>query len=156
MDKAEFLGDDGAALAEDAREGHRDAIEERESFLSALRESEGRQSLETQVTLVDGHSVSVSVTLNGAFIRRLSNIERAVESVDDDATISDVNDAALDVAEILGEVIVDDAYDKSTFVQVYESEGIEVLGNLLTKVFEGVKRERQRRRGAADGFRPQE
>jgi hypothetical protein len=76
--------------------------------------------------------------------------------VDDDTTVSDVNDAALDVAGILAEVIDSDAYDKSTFVQVYESEGIEVLGSLLSKVFEGVKRERQRRRGAADGFRPQE
>jgi hypothetical protein len=156
MDKAEFLGEDGAALADEARENHRDAIEERESFLSALREEEGADTLQTEVTLVAGHSVSVSVTLNGEFIRRLSKIEQTVDRVDDDTTVSDVNDAALDVAGILAEVIDSDAYDKSTFVQVYESEGIEVLGSLLSKVFEGVKRERQRRRGAADGFRPQE
>ncbi len=156
MDKADFLGDDGVALAEEARDGHRDAISERESFLSALRESEGADTLQTEVTLVAGHSVSVSVTLNGAFIRRLSKIEQTVDGMGDEASASDVNDAALEVAEILAEVIDTEGYDKSTFIQVYESEGLNVLGYLLSKVFEGVKRERERRRGAADGFRATE
>jgi hypothetical protein len=156
MDKSDILGDEGVALVDEAREGHQDAIDERESFLSALRESEGADSIDTQVALVGDHSVSVSVTLNGAFIRRLSQVEERVDAVEQDGRLSDVNDAALDVAEILADVIVDEAYDKGTFIQVYESEGIEVLGNLLTKVFEGVKRERERRRGAADGFRATE
>lgn len=157
MDKSDILGDEGAALVDEAREEHQDAIDERESFLSALRESEEVDSIDTQVSLVAGHSVSVGVVLNGEFIRRLSGIEERVDAVDEDeASISVINDVAMDVAGILGDVIQDDAYTKSTFVEVYESEGLDVLAQLMNRVFTGISEERKRRRGAADGFRATE
>jgi len=62
----------------------------------------------------------------------------------------------MDKSDILGDVIEDDAYTKSTFVEVYESEGLDVLAQLMNKVFSGISEERKRRRGAADGFRATE
>jgi hypothetical protein len=38
-------------------------------------------------------------------------------------------------------------------MEVYDSEGMEVLVGMMERVFEGINEERKRRMGAADGFR---
>jgi len=50
--------------------------------------------------------------------------------------------------------VIDDAdWHKSKFHAVYKKEGIHPLGVMLKRVFESLKTERERRQGAAEGFR---
>ena len=64
-----------------------------------------------------------------------------------------MSDTADDVAQLLADVTDDPALTKREFYGQYEAHGIDPLGVVLEEVMTALRDEKERREGAADGFR---
>ncbi len=153
-DKEEFLGVGGKELAEEARKEKQQADQEHQEFLDTVAEEEGAEILETSCNLIGEYVVPLKAKMNGELMDRLGRIDARLERLEsEDARAYELSDAADDAAQLLADLINDPEYHKELFYDVYEAEGLDALGTFIQTVFESLKEERKRRRGAADGFR---
>jgi len=142
-----------ADLATDAQQSFEANREEQTAFLDAVADDEGAEVLETTAT-IKGHSVPVSAKLNGEVMDRMGAIDDRLERIErEDARAYEVSEVADNVSQLLADVTDDAALTKREFYRQYEAHGIDPLGVVLEGVFEALKTERERKSGAADGFR---
>ena len=142
-----------ADLAQDAKESFEENREEQAAFLDAVADEEGAEVLETTAS-IKGHSVPVSARLNGDVMDAMGRIDSRLERIErKEARAYEVSDTADDVAQLLADVTDDPALTKREFYRQYEAHGIDPLGVVLEEVFKALKTEKERREGAADGFR---
>ena len=140
-------------LVEDATQEFEQSREEQAAFLDAVADEEGAEVLETTAS-IKGHSVPVSARLNGDVMDAMGRIDSRLERIErEEARAYEVSDTADDVAQLLADVTDDPALTKREFYRQYEAHGIDPLGVVLEEVFEALKTEKERREGAADGFR---
>lgn len=154
-DKSEIFDDDELAAIADSRESYQERRERQQDFLDTVSDESDTEVLETPCELADGHTVTVKAKLQGELIDKLGHVQERLESAEGDSRMYKVSDAADDASQLLDDVIVETAYDKDTFYTVYESEGLEALGEMLNKAFGALTDEQDRQSGAADGFRGQ-
>ena len=143
-----------AELVTEARERHEQRRAEQEAFLEAVADEEGAEVIETHVTLVEGFDVDVSVRLDGELDETLAEIEERTQT--ENPSASDVKFTAERAAGLLADAIDDDGYPRRLFIDTWHREGLAALGTMLKRVLEGVKAERERAHGVAEGFRPTE
>ena len=140
-------------LVEDASQEFEQSREEQAAFLDAVADEEGAEVLETTAS-IKGHSVPVSARLNGDVMDAMGRIDSRLERIErEEARAYEVSDTADDVAQLLADVTDDPALTKREFYRQYEAHGIDPLGVVLEEVFSALKTEKERREGAADGFR---
>ena len=140
-------------LVDDASQEFEQSREEQAAFLDAVADEEGAEVLETTAS-IKGHSVPVSARLNGDVMDAMGRIDSRLERIErEEARAYEVSDTADDVAQLLADVTDDPALTKREFYRQYEAHGIDPLGVVLEEVFEALKTEKERREGAADGFR---
>ncbi len=153
-DKEEFLGVGGKELAEEARKEKQQADQEHQEFLDTVAEEEGAEILETSCNLIGEYVVPLKATMNGELMDRLGRIDARLERLESgEGRAYEVSDAADDASQLLADVVDDPDYHKAKFYSVYEAEGLDALGTFIENVFDALKTERKRRRGAVDGFR---
>jgi len=151
-DNPDKLAADLALAAQDEYQAKR---AEQEAFLDAVADEEGAEELETTCTLVTDYTVPLKAKLNGDLMDRMGAIDDRLERLNaEEARAYEISQTADEVAQILDDVVADPDYTKELFYEVYQSEGLDALGALLETAFESLKAEEDRRRGAADGFRP--
>jgi len=156
MDSSELFGEDGASLIAEAGEVAQETRSKQSAFMDALRDSDDDDAFVVETELLPDFPITVSTRLDGHIIDRLGAIDRKLESVeDDDARAYIISETARDAASILADVIVDDEYDMSLFMNVYKQQGLEALGEFLQTVFTAVREAQEERRDAAESFRPQ-
>jgi hypothetical protein len=98
--------------------------------------------------------VPLKAKLSGDIMDRMGALEDRIERMEDgDARAYEIGETADNLSQLLADVIDDASWHKGKFYEVYESEGLEPLGVMTQRVFESLREERDRRRGAADGFR---
>jgi len=147
-------GMDVEELVEETNERYEEQQEAQEAFLETVAEEEGTETLETTVNLVGDYTAPVSAKLDGRLMDKLSHIDERLESIESgESRIYELSEVADDAAQLLADLIDDTEYNKETFYKVYEQEGLDVLGQFIETVFEGLENARERNRGAADGFR---
>ena len=140
-------------LVDDASQEFEQSREEQAAFLDAVADEEGAEVLETTAS-IKGHSVPVSARLNGDVMDAMGRIDSRLERIErEEARAYEVSDTADDVAQLLADVTDDPALTKREFYRQYEAHGIDPLGVVLEEVFKALKTEKERREGAADGFR---
>ena len=140
-------------LVDDASQEFEQSREEQAAFLDAVADEEGAEVLETTAS-IKGHSVPVSARLNGDVMDAMGRIDSRLERIErEEARAYEVSDTADDVAQLLADVTDDPALTKREFYRQYEAHGIDPLGVVLEEVFSALKTEKERREGAADGFR---
>ena len=140
-------------LVEDATQEFEQSREEQAAFLDAVADEEGAEVLETTAS-IKGHGVPVSARLNGDVMDAMGRIDSRLERIErEEARAYEVSDTADDVAQLLADVTDDPALTKREFYRQYEAHGIDPLGVVLEEVFSALKTEKERREGAADGFR---
>ena len=149
------LDQKAADLVQEAQRDYEQAREEQQEVLSAVAEEEGAEVLETQCNIAGDHTVPLKAKLNGKVLDQMSRLDARVERFEDgEARMYEVSETADETSQLLGDVIDDPAWDKDTFYGFYEKEGIGGLGTMLSRVFDSLIKERERRQGAAEGFRP--
>lgn len=141
-------------LLNKTRDRYQERKAEQEAFLEQVKEEDGAESISTHVTLVEGFDVDVTVTLDGELTDTLADIEERTERENPSAV--DVRQTAREAADLLADAVDDPAYPFELFLDVYETEGLPALGTMLKRVLEGVKAERERQQGTAEGFRASE
>ena len=140
-------------LVEDASQEFEQSREEQAAFLDAVADEEGAEVLETTAS-IKGHSVPVSARLNGDVMDAMGRIDSRLERIErEEARAYEVSDTADDVAQLLADVTDDPALTKREFYRQYEAHGIDPLGVVLEEVMTALRDEKERREGAADGFR---
>lgn len=151
------LADDAAELIQETNAEYEERRREQEEFLDTVSEEEGHEVLETQCTLIDGYTVTLEAKLNGEVMDRLGNIQARIERLEEadpeDKRVYDMGDAADEASQLLADLVAESEYDKALFYEVYRRENLVVLGELLSRAFEALKEERERREGVSDGFR---
>jgi len=154
MDSSELFGDDGARLISEAGDVAAETRERQQAFMDALRDSGGDDAMTVETELLPDFPITVSTRLDGDIIDRLGAIDKKLESVEDeDARAYVISDAARDAASILSDVIVDDEYSMSLFMNVYKQQGLEALGEFLQTVFTAVRDAQEERHEVAESFR---
>ena len=142
-----------ADLAQDAKESFKANREEQAAFLDAVADEEGAERLETTCT-IHGHTVGVSATLNGELMDAMSRIDNRLERLEnEEGRAYEFSETADDVCQLLSDVTDEPALTKSAFYATYSEHGLDPLGVILESVFESLQAERERKEGAADGFR---
>jgi len=151
-DKQDF--DEVAAdLALDAKESHEENLQEQEEFLDTVAEEEGAEVLETKCNIIGDYTVPLRAKLDGELMDAMGRIDARLERLqNEEGRAYEFSETADEVSQLLSDVIDDPEWHKSKFYAAYESEGLEPLGVMLQRAFESLKKERERRRGAADGF----
>lgn len=140
-----------AELVSKTREKHREHKAEQDAFLEAVKEEDGAEEIHTHVTLVEGFDVDVSVTLDGNLTDTLAEIEERTQA--DEPSAMDVRHTANKASGLLADAVDDPEYNRALFIETYRKEGLPALGKMLKRTLEGVKSERERQHGAAEGFR---
>ena len=150
----EQVGMSTEELIEQTQEKHEERQEEIKEFHDAVQSDSDTDVIETKCNIVGDIVVDVSAKRNGELIDRMGHIEERLEYVEkEEAGTYKISEAADDAAQLLADVVDDPMLDKKEFYKVYESEGLEVLGEMLNDVFGAIEDERERIQGAADGFR---
>jgi hypothetical protein len=148
------LDDIAQELVETADDNYQQSQERQQAFLDTVADEEGAEVLETQCNLVTGYTVPLKAKLSGDIMDRMGALEDRLERMEDgDARAYEISETADELSQILADVIDDATWHKSKFYEVYEEEGLQPLGVMIERVFESLRDERERRRGAADGFR---
>jgi len=146
-----------AELVEQTREKHEENKKEQREFLETLSEEEGSPVLEAKVNLVGDYTVTAKAKLNGRLMDKLSAIDERLERVDSgDERLYKASEAADDTAQLLDDLIVESDYNKELFYSAYHQEGLDILGEFIKEVLEGLQTARERKQGTADGFRKDE
>jgi hypothetical protein len=146
------------ALAEDlvaqAESKYEETQEAQQEFLESVARESGAEILETQCNLIGEYTVPLKAKLTGDIMDRMGGLEDRLERMQaGDAAAYEVGETADAIAQILADIIDDPEWHKSKFYAAYEAEGLGPLGVMTERVFESLKQERERRQGAADGFR---
>jgi len=150
------LAAEAAELIEETKEQHEQNRQEQQEFLDTVAEEEGAEGLETKCDIY-GHTVDVSAKLNGALMDAMGRVDDRLERIgNQEARAYEISQTAEEVADMLDTVIDESQLHKDAFYREYEKHGIDPLGVILQEVFESLKKEKERRKGAADGFRPTE
>lgn len=141
-------------LVQKAREQRQQRQEEQEDFLEAVAKEEGIEPLETTVTLVGDYTVTVTARLDGQLMDRLAHIDEKLDRVEaGDERVYKASEAADDAAQLLADLVDDPEYNKELFYRTYEQQGLDIIGDFIETIFEGLQNARERRQGTADGFR---
>lgn len=155
--QSDDLADQAAELIQETNASYEERRREQQEFLDTVsEEADGAEVLETQCTLIGDYTVPVAAKLDGNLMDRLGALDARIErfdSEDSDARAYEFSETADEISQILADVIEDTDYHKDLFYEVYQEEGLEPLGEFLETVFEALREERERRSGAADGFR---
>jgi len=145
---------DAAELMQEAEQEYQQKREEQEEFLSTVAEEEGQETLETECNIVGDYVVPIRAKLNGELMDQLGEMDARLERLEaEEGRAYEFGEAADRASQVLADAIDDKDWHKSKFYAVYEEEGIQPLGVMLRRVFESLKTERERRQGAAEGFR---
>lgn len=145
-----------ADLALDAKETYEDHRAEQEAFLETVAEEEGAEVLETECNLIGDYTVPLKAKLSGEIMDRMGALDDRLERLQaGEARAYEISETADEVSQLLADVIDSSDWHKEKFYAAYESEGLDPLGVMLERAFESLKAERERRRGTADGFRPE-
>jgi len=148
------LDEFAATLVTETEDKFRQNRQEQQEFLDTVSEEEGAEVLETQCNLIGEYTVPLRAKLDGELMDRMGAIDARLERLEqEDGRAYEFGETADEVSQLLDDAIDDPEYHKELFYQVYQNEGLEALGALLENVFESLKAERERREGAADGFR---
>ena len=151
------LDEFAAQLAAETDEKFEQNREKQDEFLDTVAEEEGAEVLETECNLIGEYTVPLQAKLDGKLMDAMGRIDDRLERIQaGEARAYEIGDTAEEVSELLADVIDDATWDKRTFYQAYEDEGIDPLGVMLERAFESLKTEKERRQGTADGFRPNE
>ena len=146
---------DAAELMQEAEQEDQQKREEQQAVLDELAEQEGAEVLETTCNIVGDYTVTLKAKLNGEIMDTISAMDARVERYENgDARAYEVSETADDTCQLLADVIDGSEWDKDTFYEFYRAEGLEPLGELLSRVLESLQTERERKQGAAEGFRP--
>lgn len=149
------VADQAAELIQEADEQLRERREEQADFLDTVSEEEGAELLETTCNIVGDYTVDLAAKLDGDLMDAMGRVDARLERVEtEDARAYEISEVADEIAQILADATADSTWDKPTFYEAYEREGIDPLGVMLERVFTALKEERDRRQGVADGFRP--
>jgi hypothetical protein len=85
---------------------------------------------------------------------RLAHIDEKLDRVESgDERVYKASEAADDAAQLLADLVDSPQYNKALFYKTYEQQGLEILGEFIERIFEGLQNARERREGIADGFR---
>jgi hypothetical protein len=151
------LDEFAAQLAAETDEKFEQNREKQDEFLDTVAEEEGAEVLETECNLIGEYTVPLQAKLDGKLMDAMGRIDDRLERIQaGEARAYEIGDTAEEVSELLADVIDDATWDKRTFYQAYEDEGIGPLGVMLERAFESLKTEKERRQGTADGFRQDE
>ena len=151
------LDEFAAQLAAETDEKFEENREKQDEFLDTVAEEEGAEVLETECNLIGEYTVPLQAKLDGKLMDAMGRIDDRLERIQaGEARAYEIGDTAEEVSELLADVIDDATWDKRTFYQAYEDEGIDPLGVMLERAFESLKTEKERRQGTADGFRQDE
>jgi len=143
-----------ADLAQQTEQKFQQSKEEQQEFLDNVAEEEGAEVLETSCNIIGDYTVDLRAKLNGEVMDAMGRIQDRLERLEgSDAAAYEVSEAADEVAQLLADVIDDSEWHKRKFYAAYEAEGLDPLGVMLDRVFNDLKEEKERREGAADGFR---
>lgn len=144
-----------ADMALDASQAYEENLADQEDFLDTVAEEEGAEVLETQCNLIGEFTVPLKAKLNGEIMDELGHIHEKLERLEDgDGAAYEISEAADQAAQLLADVIDDPSWHKSKFYKAYEAEGLDPIGVMIERVFDALRNEQDRRRGTADGFRP--
>lgn len=149
------LPDGTAELLEKTRDRHREREEKIAEFHEAVQSESSTDVLETTAQIAGDITVDVSARQNGELIDRIGEIERQLQSVGDNGGVHKVSDAADEAAQLLADLVDDAELTKDEFYTVYRREGFEMLMTMFERISDAIESEAERRRGAADGFRPE-
>lgn len=148
------LAEEAADLILEAEEQYQEAQAEQEEFLETVQEEEGAEVLETQCNIIGDFTVPIKAKLDGALMDKMGHMDARIERFQEgEARGYEISETADEISQILADVIDDPSWHKDKFYTAYESEGLDPLGVMLERVFESLKTERERRQGAAEGFR---
>jgi len=143
-------------LVEETNERYEEAQERKAEFLETVKDDSDEEVVETTCNLVGDMVVNIRAKRNGDLIDRMGHIEETLEAVEQEEEgtyrISEVADEA---SQLLADIVQDKGLDKEAFYTAYREEGIDELGKMIETVFESVEKEVEKKRGAADGFRPE-
>ena len=143
------------ALQQEAQRDYEQAREEQQEVLSAVAEEDGAEVLETQCNIAGDYTVTLKTKLNGEIMDTISAMDARVERYENgEARAYEVSETADDSAQLLADIIDGPEWDKDTFYEFYKKEGLEPLGEMISRVLNSLQKERERRQGAAEGFRP--
>jgi len=150
------LADEAGALILEAEEQLQQNRAEQEKFLETVAEEEGAEVLETECNLIGDYTVPLKAKLSGEIMDRMGALDDRLERLQaGEARAYEISETADEVSQLLADVIDSADWHKEKFYAAYESEGLDPLGVMLERAFESLKTERERRQGAADGFRPE-
>ncbi|QAS68869.1 hypothetical protein HFTV1-gp36 [Haloferax tailed virus 1] len=148
------LAEEAADLILEAEQQYQENLAEQEAFLETVAEEEGAEVLETQCNLIGEYTVPLKAKLNGELMDKLGEIDSRIEHIQSgDGRMYEFGEVADRAAQLLADVIDDESWHKEKFYQAYESEGLAPLGTMISRVIDSLKTEKERRMGAADGFR---
>lgn len=146
-----------AQLAQDAKESYEVQKQEQQEFLDTVAEEEGAEVLETTCNLIGDYTVPLKAKMNGDLMDRMAGVQAQGKQIE-----ANPNEEAHKTPEvvdrmcqILADLIDDAEWNKEKFYAAYRSEGWQPIMKMLNRAFESLEGERERREGAADGFRQQ-
>jgi hypothetical protein len=153
-------GDDAALdalaqeLVDDTEEKYAATQEAQADFLDTVAEESGAEVLETRCNIIGEYTVDLEAKLSGDILDRMGALEDRLERMErGDAAAYEIGETADEISQILADIIDDGEWHKAKFYAAYEAEGLAPLGAMTERVFESLRAERERRQGAADGFR---
>ena len=144
-----------ADLALAAKDDYEEAQAEQEEFLNTVAEEEGEAPIETECNIIGEYTVPVRAKMNGELIDRMSAVQAQGKRIerDPEAEGHKMSEVADEMCQVLADVINDPEWTKRKFYQAYRAEGPEPILTMLDRVFDSLKKEKERMEGRADGFR---
>ncbi|UBF23342.1 tail assembly chaperone [Halorubrum tailed virus 29] len=150
---AESKDELAADLALDAAKEYQAREAEQHDLFDAVAEEEGAPLLETRATIA-GVTIPVSGRLNGAFIERVERLDaEAKRRANDEDAPDGVSDIVRELGEIIDDLVDDDEITARGVFQTYRAEGVAPVRRILEEVMDALRKEDERLRGDADGFR---
>jgi len=148
------LADEAGELILEANEQLEQRRAEQEAFLETVAEEKDVEVLETPCNILGDYTVTVRAELNGHLMDRIGDLMQQLEAArSGDLPMYESGNLAEDISDLLADVIVDDGWTANRFYAAYEQTTLEALGEMLVTAFTALSEERERRSGAADGFR---
>lgn len=148
------VAEEAADLILEAEQQLQENRAKQEEFLDAVADEYEVEVIETECNIVGDHTVSLKATLDGELMDEIGGfLERLEEISDEGAKPGETSEIARRVSEMLADLIEEDAWTADTFYTAYERTTLDALGDMLLTAFDSLSKERERRRGTADGFR---
>jgi uncharacterized protein YpuA (DUF1002 family) len=154
VDKEAALDELAQELVSETKDKHAETQEAQAEFLESVAQETGAELLETQCNIVGDYTVTLKTKLSGDILDRMGRLEDRIERLEaGNAAASEVGETADEIAQLLADLIDGADWHKAKFYAAYEAEGLNPLGVMVQRAFESLRDERERRHGAADGFR---